>query len=303
MSTTTSQYIDSYLNAVAGELYRSSSLPRQARKQVLAELRSSLIDASADLGVEAALAGFGTPHQCAARIVAEASPTPVGNRLFGMPSNFDAAGMGERLKAEMDPQGPWFVPKAFGIGWDLNWGRLLRATRLVRPDDIDADVGRAIPTRAWRVASVAWAAPLACSAAVWVGVLRTKSSVPLHWTLGPADRWGSPSEVLGGMVALGALAAAAGGASLVSKWPVQVRLAAVCLATFLADLAASIALMTWAAHASRGWWSFVALLISALESVLVAAWLVRSGRNRAPFLRTSHAAQTQPEQSQPMTGA
>jgi hypothetical protein len=83
-----------------------------------------------------------------------------------------------------------FVPRVFGIGWDINFGALAVKVHLMRPDDEDvpfAAVPRAVVTAALAVPLLLSVALLTVMALLWPAL---PSSVPAHWdVVGRADQF------------------------------------------------------------------------------------------------------------------
>ena len=133
---------------------------------------------------------FGPPMATASRLDAEyGDPFHRSSLPFGLSPRT----LGARARAAMDPTGPWFVPRVVGLGWDLNLGRVARALGLLDFDDLDDEVGRAIPDGAWAWALAAVSVPVGVAAAVAASGISAMRTAPAHWPLlGAATRWASP---------------------------------------------------------------------------------------------------------------
>lgn len=131
-------------------------------------------------------------------------------RVLGVP--VDLRGLTEpraRLRA-FEPENPsLLVPRAIGVGWDLNLGAIAVRLGLIRPDDSLPDLEDHIPPRAATLLTVA---PLGGAAAVAVlGALVGRSDEPLpsNWSLTfRPDRWVDAPRAVGVPVALSVAAGA-----------------------------------------------------------------------------------------------
>ena len=151
-----------------------------ALEEDLAELAASLREAAADRGQEAALAAHGPADRYADALIGTAGdqadepsgrPCQPVRRVLGVPVALSPRGLSERAARSFSPADPVLVPRAYGIGWDLNLGALAVRAGLAHPDDLDDDlslgpaqtaalslapallalgVAAAGPTRAWR---------------------------------------------------------------------------------------------------------------------------------------------------------
>jgi uncharacterized protein DUF1648/uncharacterized protein DUF5808 len=165
----------------------------------LAELRAHVDDrlgvtpgTAAD--VTRVLAELGSPEELARAFAAEAAeydaapdavdgrPSALVGRVLGMPYDVrppttDRVAL--RLWNPTDPR--ILVPKAFGMGWTVNFGALAVKTHLVRPDDED-DAFAAVPDG---VVTATLAAPAAVAVAVVVLAAvawpTLPANVPVHW--------------------------------------------------------------------------------------------------------------------------
>lgn len=127
-------------------------------------------------------------------------------RILGLP--ISAAGLSDanaRLRA-FEPENPnLFVPRTFGIGWDLNIGAVAVRLGLLRPDDSVPDLADHIPpatTAVLRAGPVVGAAGVALAG---MCVARRYDRLPTNWgvTLRPT-RWGGPVAALAAPVLISA---------------------------------------------------------------------------------------------------
>ena len=157
----------------------------------LAELRAHIEDRlSATAGTAAdatrVLDELGTPESLARAFADAADPASAGRpatgRLLGMPYDVRPPTTDRVALRVWNPTDPRvLVPKAFGMGWTINFGALAVKAHLVRPDDED-DAFAAVPEG---VVTATLAAPVAVlvafgvlAATTWSGLPAT---VPVHW--------------------------------------------------------------------------------------------------------------------------
>lgn len=189
----------------------------------LAELRAHVaarLDTTTRTAADAtaALDELGTPEALARAFADAAADDPAGRghlagRVLGVPYDVRPLTSDRVARRAWDPTSrKILVPKAFGIGWTVNFGALAVLTRLVRPDDEDDPFTSAGP----RVVAATLAAPLAAVAVLAVLVATTWSTlpdpVPTHWGLdGRPDGFSSPAVAMAGLgvLALGPTALAA----------------------------------------------------------------------------------------------
>lgn len=117
-------------------------------------------------------------------------PTP---RILGVPVGASHPGVPRTASRLWDPRSDRiFVPRVFGIGWDLNFGALAVKLGLVKPDAEDEPFAF-VPDAIMR-AGLALPVLLTLMQIVFLGVFapRLPSMLPVHFSLdGTPDRWGS----------------------------------------------------------------------------------------------------------------
>lgn len=125
-------------------------------------------------------------------------------RVLGIP--VDIRGLTEpraRLRA-YEPENPsLLVPRAFGVGWDLNIGAIAAKLGLIRPDDSLQDLEEHIPARASALLALAPLGGAAVVAALGAWASRTDAPLPSNW--GPSLRpsgWVSARRAVAVPVAL-----------------------------------------------------------------------------------------------------
>lgn len=106
------------------------------------------------------------------------------DRIFGFPIGADGfVSRSARLRL-FEPENPsLFVPRSFGIGWDLNTGAVAVKLGLIRPDDSLPDLEQHIPPRVAQLLSVAPLAGAGLVAVTAAAVSRGTASMPASWTM------------------------------------------------------------------------------------------------------------------------
>lgn len=268
-----------------------------ARRMALRDLRATVREA-VDVEGPDGVGVLGPPAEVAARLAAD-----YGDERFtvlGMPVSLDPREIPARLRAVMDPAGPLFVPRVFGVGWGVNVGRLLRQTGFIHADDLDDDVARAVPARVWRAAAAGVAAPLLAAGLVAADGVRSMDAAPLHWPWsGGADRWGSPRVAFGRALALGLVGASLAGAAVRGQ-SLPTRAGALATGCVLVDLAVVITAMTRWGGRRTGAWALVGFAVGLARAAVTAGAVVRSGRSRVV---TRPAPDEPPTDEPPVAGA
>jgi len=189
-------------------------------EDVLAETRSHLLGGlypdSTLADVQSAVSELGPPDEYAAAMCAEIKGGKDALRVAASGAIPDEGGRGsgsvlgvpydmrmptaERIRSRFwNPEDTRiFTPRAFGIGWDLNFGALAVKTHLIRPDDHD-DPFAHVP-EVWLYAALA--IPLVICALMlvswFVAAPNLPSELPTHWGIsGQADRFAPPGQALG----------------------------------------------------------------------------------------------------------
>ncbi|MDO5499834.1 MAG: DUF5808 domain-containing protein [Propionibacteriaceae bacterium] len=180
-----------------------------------------------------------------------------------------------------DPGNPrLFVPRAFGLGWDLNVGTVAVRLGWLRPDDADADVFAAIPDdvrRAQRGVPVVLAAAAALGAArLW----RQGPRIPVNFDVaGRVNRWADRRWLLPVVAATGGLAA--WGARDADHEDAVVQPALATSATALAVAYVATALASSARPDAARWWVGPVAILTPVAAQLAATVLpLRAGLAR-----------------------
>ena len=115
----------------------------------LAELDASLRETADSQGYQAALAAYGPAAGYAAALRGSGAADdqadrpgerPLVRRVLGVPTALSPRGLVHRAARSFSPADPLLVPRAYGIGWDVNLGALAVRAGLAHPDDLDDDL-------------------------------------------------------------------------------------------------------------------------------------------------------------------
>lgn len=184
--------LDAYLEALAAVL---ADAPEEAAAEAIAE-----VQARADRAAEGAedpgaavremLASLGSPERVAAEALRQA---PERRRrwegsIAGIPGglSLDPETLASRMWNPADPR--LLMPRAFGLGWSVNFGAVAVRLGLVRPDDEEPVPFANVPDRLIALGLVPPALLVAVSAvAAWR--YRDLPRVPTHWGLSGPDQF------------------------------------------------------------------------------------------------------------------
>lgn len=235
-----------------------ADLPSGLRQEVAAELAAHLceeLDADSDeLRIRALVALFGP---------VEAEPSGWRGALDRLVRGFDPAGVAARLAESMwqPADERLLLPRAVGLGWDLNLGAVAVRLGLIEPDAEDEPFTSTRPA-AFRQASVLPAAMAVAVAAHYLARWRTlQQRLPGHWNLfGRPDRWTSRSSAA--VIDLGTTL----GPAVLAAWAARSDRPGPDKAGVIAGsaLIASVGAVTTVARSlpeGRGWWIQPALVI------------------------------------------
>ncbi|EPD28583.1 DUF5808 domain-containing protein [Actinotignum schaalii] len=82
--------------------------------------------------------------------------SPTTPTFFGIPASLEARRSREARSRWFEPENPRiFVPRSFGVGWDINMGALAVRLGMIRPDDSLPDLEDYIPPHISRALSIA----------------------------------------------------------------------------------------------------------------------------------------------------
>ncbi len=224
----------------------------------------------------AVLEEFGAPEEFASRLRSEtpSSRAAVGGdshgagTLFGVPYDMRMPTV-ERVRSRWwNPSDPriW-MPRAFGIGWDLNFGALAVALNLIRPDDEDEPFA-SVPEP---MVYAALAVPVVLTTSIVIAWALMADSLPaelpVHWDVtGTADRFAPAFEALAFPLMMALIPTLWAAWTFVTRRSKASRVLSSSFASMLAALSAGIVAVTlmWTAGQSFPW------LLPALIVVAVA---------------------------------
>lgn len=115
----------------------------------LTELDASLRETADSQGYQTALAAYGPAADYAAALRGSRAADdqadrpgerPPVRRVLGVPTALSPRGLVHRAARSFSPADPLLVPRAYGIGWDVNLGALAVRAGLAHPDDLDDDL-------------------------------------------------------------------------------------------------------------------------------------------------------------------
>jgi hypothetical protein len=287
--------IDTYFSRVHGALLVAAA---GECEDAVDDLRTHIIEelagtAGTSADVTRVLSELGPPEVLAAeyadegasesgpRRLSDVDKVPLHGKVLGVPYELRVPSTDRIAGRWWNPLDPHiFVPRVFGVGWDINFGALAVRLHLVRPDDEDVPFA-SVPSL---VVSLTLALPVALAAvqsalmALSYGTL--PAQLPVHWgASGPDNFW--PRA---GAVAF--LAAVALVPVLLAAWvhvrrrPNLNRVAASVFATFTATLAFSQFIQTL--YYARGDLStlptYVGVALAVLAPFVMLVSLSRVGR-------------------------
>jgi len=204
--------VDAYFARVRGALLVAAA---DESDDAIEELRGHVLEELAATGgtsddVSRVLEGLGTPEALAARYsdapdtgagrgdadVAES--IPLHGRVMGMPYELRVPTTGRIANRMWNPLDTRvFVPRVFGLGWDINFGALAVKLHLIKPDDEDepfATAPAAVITATLAVPILATVVLMCLMVVAWPNL---PSQLPSHWNvLGRPDQfWDRGTDV------------------------------------------------------------------------------------------------------------
>lgn len=187
----------------------------------------------------------------------------------------------ERVRAALwDPADPrLFRPRAFGAGWDLNFGALAVRSGLIEPDAEDEPFA-STPNDAFALAAVIPALGTVAVAAHYAVRGRSLPAIlPQHWdAAGRPDRWISKGAAATTDLAVSVGATALGLAAAASRAHGGGRAARLAIACAVAGVAKAVTVTRTAR--GGGWWVGPGLIASiVLPAGAVLVGLARAGRD------------------------
>lgn len=253
------ELVETYFARVHGALLVAASgecedAVDDLRTHVLEELAAS---AGTSADVTRVLAELGPPEAIAAeyaesaedegpRHISDVDSVRLHGRLLGMPYELRVPNSDRIASRWWNPlDSRIFVPRVFGLGWDINFGALAVLLHLVRPDDEDEPFA-AVPEP---VVNAALAFPLLLTAALlvlvavsWAGL---PAQVPSHWDFaGRVDQLWARGPAMTALVLLSLLPSLLAVSVFVRRRPALNRVAVTALATFMSTVALSVLAQT-----------------------------------------------------------
>ncbi|HET6351861.1 MAG TPA: DUF5808 domain-containing protein [Coriobacteriia bacterium] len=297
--------VAAYLDAVREALSDAApALAGETVEDVTTHLLEALEPGDGINVVRAVLAELGDPADYAEAVDASAAidETPAAidartKRVLGLPYEFRVP-TAERVASRWwDPSNPHvFVPRVFGIGWDLNFGALAVRFGWIEPDAEDEPFA-STPESAFMAClmlPVALFAFVVISYAVTVASLPTR--LPVHWNLaGHADNWASAEWAFMPLALFAGLSTLWAAYSTVRDRPRLLRGAVTGFAAFLSGISAAVwALTLFTVAGVESVWLPPALILTSafVAPLLVLTVLARTGR-RAEIERDLRGARQQ----------
>lgn len=224
----------------------------------------------------------------AAHVSAGALPDvggPGSGTVFGIPYDVRMPTT-ERIRSRWwNPADPrLFMPRAWGAGWDLNFGALAVKTRLIRPDDEDEPFEHVPEVWLWVALSVPM---LTCAAIAGLWALSASSlpsALPIHWGFsGTADRFAPATTALGMLLAIAVAPTLWAVASFATGRSKGARALVCSFAVMLTTLSAVIYgfTVTWPGSDGRPWLLAGLILAAVCAPFLMLVALARIDRRQA----------------------
>ncbi len=252
--------VETYFTRVHGALLLAAA---GECEDAVDDLRTHILEQLADTSgtpadVTRALADLGAPEALAAEYadassddepsqrLSDVDTVPLHGRLLKVPFELRVPSSDRIAQRWWNPLDPRiFVPRVFGIGWDINFGAVAVKLHLVRPDDEDEPFASVPP----RIISATMLFPVVLGivfvglvAATWAGL---PAMLPAHWNVGgEADSFWARGWAIGFLAVMSlAPVAAAASTHLRRRAPLN-RVAASAAATFLGTIAFSQLIQT-----------------------------------------------------------
>ena len=277
---------ESYLRDVSAALQAADTAMRD---DVMADLESHLLerldaDASA-ADVARLIAELGSPESFSAALgVRIETPNTVGSgRVLGIPYDLrvpTSERVAERLWNPRDPR--IWMPRVFGMGWDINMGAVAVRLNLIEPDSEDMPFD-STPLRTF---AAALAVPVVMTVAMLISYLALRSTLPAelpaHWNIqGAADDFWGQGTAFGFLFLLALVPTAWAVWTVLSRRPPLQRGATIGFAALFASIGSLLWLLTLVTALTDfvAWWlspALVALAIAVPFGILL--WLALAGR-------------------------
>ena len=276
------------LVAAAGE---SEDAVEELRGHVLEELTRTQ-GTTAD--VTRVLAELGAPEALAARYsdapsdddagrIADAESVPLHGRVLGMPYELrlpTASRIASRLWNPLDTR--IFVPRVFGLGWDINFGAIAVKLNLIRPDDEDepfASVPGAVILSTLAVPVLLTAVLAVLVVTAWPTL---PAQLPSHWDLvGHPDQFWDRGADVAFLLLMSIVPTLFAAWSHMRARPALNRVAVSALATLLTTISVSqfVQVMFYVRGDRSAWPTFAGLAVGVLAPFLMLVTVSLVGRS------------------------
>lgn len=277
---------ETYLRDVAVALEPADA---DMRTDLLADLEGHLLEhldprSTAD-DVARLIAELGSPESFSAALGVRAPQpaTPGHGRVFGIPYDVrfpTADHIAERMWNPRDPR--IWMPRVFGMGWDLNMGAVAVRLNLIEPDSEDVPFD-STPDRAFYGAL---AVPVLMTLAMLVSYLALRSTLPAqlpaHWNAqGIADNFWDQYVAFGFLFLMAFVPTAWAVRSALVRRPPLARGATIGFAGLFASLGSLLWLLTLITALTdfAAWWLPPALIaLAVVVPFVLFLWLALAGR-------------------------
>ncbi len=277
---------DAYLRDVTAALQTADA---EMRDDVLADVQSHLLER---LGTDATaadvarlIAELGSPESFSAGLgVRIEAPNTFGSgHVLGLPYDLrvpTSERVAERLWNPRDPR--IWMPRVFGMGWDINMGAVAVRLNLIEPDSEDMPFD-STPSRAF---AAALAVPVAMTLAILISYIALRDTLPAqlpaHWNLqGVADNFWDQGTAFGFLFLMALVPTAWAVWSVVSQRPPLLRGATIGFAGLFASVGSLLWLLTLITARTDfvAWWLSPALIVIAVAMpFVILLWLALAGR-------------------------
>jgi hypothetical protein len=287
--------VDTYFARVHGALLVAAA---GECEDAVDDLRAHIFEELADTAgtpadVTRVLAELGPPEALAAeyaeesedegpRRLSEVESVRLHGRLLGVPYDVrvpNSDRVASRLWNPLDPR--IFVPRIFGLGWDINFGALAVKLHLVNPDDEDEPFAAVSAG----VVAATMAIPLLIAVAFAVLVVTAwptlPAQLPSHWNvLGQPDQFWERGVDVAFLALMALLPVAIAVRVHLRRRPALNRVAASVFATFLATIALSqfVQVLYFVAGDNSQLPTFVGLGLAFAVPLVMFVGLSRMGR-------------------------
>ncbi len=296
-----SAYLDAVLAALCGV---EPSLADDTIEDLSSHLLGELDPDSTPDDVAALVGELGAPDEYGEALCRELrteaprrEPTPQGT-VLGMPYDVRMPTAGRVAERWWNPADErLFLPRLFGIGWDLNFGALAVRLHLVRPDDEDEPFAQ-VPD-AWFLGLLL--VPVLITVAMGVSFALMASGLPeqlpVHWGItGQPDRFAPQASAFGFLFVMALVPTTWATWSVLAHRTPLGRGASIALGCLMATLAGGLWLLTLssAMYDFSPWWAVLVLLGIAFGATL-AVLVVLARVGRAAEIRRDVAARRESE--------